>query len=174
MEPRIVETQQMLLVGFSFFGDPFEMAGGWSEENEIGRTWTRFMSFLEKHRASIKHVVTDAVAYEVHVHHEETAQTGEFEVFVGLEVEDLEDVPVQLTVKVLPPATYAAFTLHGEQIVSDWSKMVFAEWLPQAGYEGDHSHSIQRYDERFKGLDPIDESVLEIYIPVRSREPGDT
>jgi hypothetical protein len=46
MEPRIVETGQMTLLGFSFFGDPFRFHGGWEEENEIGRLWSRFMAYL--------------------------------------------------------------------------------------------------------------------------------
>ncbi len=174
MEPKLVETQQMLLVGFNFFGDPFELSGGWTEENEIGRTWKRFIRFQEEHPQRLKHVTTYEVAYEVHIYHEETPQTGEFEVFVGLEVEELEEVPLELCVKILPPATYAVFTLHGEQIVSDWAMMIFAEWLPQAGYEGEHTHSIQRYDERFKGVDSIAESILEIYIPIKNRGPGHT
>jgi len=172
MKPTIVEAGQRLLVGFSFFGDPFQVAAGWSEENEIGRSWKRLMAFLEREGPALKHVIAEDVAYEVHVYHPETPQTGEFEVFVGLEVAALEGVPLEMTVKVLPPATYAVFTLVGQQIVSDWHRQVFAEWLPAAGLEGEHSHSIQRYDERFKDLDPIDESVLDVYIPVKRPAPG--
>jgi predicted transcriptional regulator YdeE len=174
MKPAIVERPYMLLVGFSFFGDPFQAAAGWSEENEIGRTWQRFMTFMDKHGQAVQHVVANDVAYELHVYHEETPRTGEFEVFVGVEVAKLENVPLELTVKALPPATYAVFTLEGEQIVSDWYMQILAQWLPQAGYEGQQSHIIQRYDERFKGLDPIDNSVLEVYIPVKKRARGKT
>jgi hypothetical protein len=85
MEPRIIEKPQMILLGFNFFGDPFKISGGWTEENEIGRLWQRFMAYLAKHRPRIKHIKTDAVMYEVHVEHEETALTGEHEVFVGNE-----------------------------------------------------------------------------------------
>ena len=42
MEPRIVESERIILVGFSFFGDPFALSAGWTEENEIGRLWQRF------------------------------------------------------------------------------------------------------------------------------------
>lgn len=173
MKPAIVKRPQMLLIGFSFFGDPFQMAAGWSEENEIGRTWKRFMTFLENHDQAIQHVVANDVAYELHVYHEETTTTGEFEVFVGVEVARLDDVPLELSVKILPPATYASFALEGQQIISDWHMMAFTEWLPRAGYEGEHGHLIQRYDERFKGLDPIDDSVLEVYIPVKTRVTGE-
>jgi len=167
MEPTIVKMEQRLLVGLSFFGDPFKLSAGWTEENEIGRLWKRLITYLGTNPGAIKQVVGENVMYEVQIYHEETLQTGEFEVFVGLEVEKLQAVPLELSVKILPPAIYAMFTLQGEQIVSDWTMNIFAEWLPAAGYEGLHSHSIQRYDERFKGLDPIDESILEVYIPVK-------
>ena len=174
MEPtRIVEKGQILLLGFSFFGDPFRISGGWTEENEIGRLWQRFMAYFAKHRHRIKHVVTDAVMYEVHIEHKETALTGEYEVFVGLEVDKLEDVPVEASVKILPPVTYALFTLEGEQITSDWNKMI-QEWMTGSGYESAYPYGFQRYDERFKGVDSIAESILEIYIPVKNRGPGHT
>lgn len=170
MEPRLVEKHQMILLGFSFFGDPFRISGGWAEENEIGRLWKRFMTYLAKHRHRIKHVTTDAVMYEVHIQHEETTHTGEFEVFAGLEVERLGDVPVEMSVRILPPATYAVFTLQGEEITSDWQKRIYAEWMPQSGYQSDYAYSFQRYDERFKGVQNINESILEVYIPVRERQ----
>jgi predicted transcriptional regulator YdeE len=166
MEPLIVEKPQMTLLGLSFFGDPFSLSAGWTEENEIGRLWKRFMAYLAGHRQQIRHVVSEAVAYEVHIYHEETPQTGEFEVFVGLQVSKLEDVPLEMSAKILPPATYATFTLEGEQVGQDWPLLIIGEWLPEAGYEADHTHSIQRYDERFKGIERIDESVLEVHIPL--------
>jgi AraC family transcriptional regulator len=167
MEPTIVELPQIVLLGYSFFGDPFKLSAGWTEENEIGRLWMRFMAFLAENGQRIKHVSEDQVAYEVHIYDEETQRTGEFEVFVGTGVERLEDVPLELSAKILPPATYAVFSLQGEQITSDWALVILTEWMPQSGYESDHGYSIQRYDERFKGLDRLEESVLEVLIPVR-------
>ncbi|MFZ5915569.1 MAG: GyrI-like domain-containing protein [Chloroflexota bacterium] len=167
MEPTIVEQPQLILLGFSFFGDPFAMAGGWSEENEIGRLWARFMAYLDRNRVRIRHAKPDAVMYEVHIMHQETQRTGEFEVFVGLEVTQIEGAPLDTSIKVLPAAAYAVFTLRGEQIVSDWIWLI-GEWLSQAGLESDWNHSIQRYDERFKGLQRIQESVLDVYIPLKS------
>ena len=38
-----------MLVGLSFYGDPFDTSGVWTEENHIGRTWQRLMSYLEQH-----------------------------------------------------------------------------------------------------------------------------
>ncbi|MGD9315938.1 MAG: GyrI-like domain-containing protein [Anaerolineae bacterium] len=170
MKPIIVELDQITLLGFNFFGDPFQFSGDWSEENEIGRLWVRLVGYLAGYRAQIRHVVDDRVMYEVHIHHADTNRTGEFEVFAGLEVERLEDVPVVLSAKVLPAATYALFTLQGEEITSDWPWLVGTEWLPDAGYEMTGDYSFQRYDERFKGMDRIAESVLDVYIPVKALE----
>ena len=172
MEPTMIEKRQMILLGFSFFGDPFRVSGGWTEENEIGRLWKRFMAYFAEHRHRIKHVKTDAAMYEVHIEHEETALTGEYEVFVGLEVEKLEDVPVDMAVKILPPTTYAVFTLEGEQITSDWNNMIY-EWMSRSGYQRAHPYGFQLYDERFKGVQHIDESILDADVPVeRSGDEG--
>ena len=168
MEPKLVQAGQLTLLGFSFFGDPFRLSGGWTEENEIGRLWTRFMAFLDEHRSRIRHVTSWEVMYELHVEHPETAQTGEFEVFAGLQVESLEDVPVELTCKVLPPTTYAVFTLRGEQITSDWN-MTITGWMSRSGYQRAYPYGYQRYDERFKGVERIKESVLDVYVPVEKK-----
>jgi predicted transcriptional regulator YdeE len=169
MEPEIVEKGQMLLLGFSFFGDPFAESGGWTEENEIGRLWQRLIAYLETHGAQIRHLSEPEVMYEVHVADEEAAARGHFQVFAGLEVDALEDVPPELLVKVLPATTYAVFTLRGAEIVSDWSKMIDEGWLAGSPYEPAYAYGFQRYDHRFKGVDQIEDSVLEAWVPVRRR-----
>jgi predicted transcriptional regulator YdeE len=166
MEATIVELPQIALLGLGFFGDPFKLSAGWTEENEIGRLWSRYMAFLIEHGQRIKHVTDDRVAYEVHVYGEETKRTGEFEVFVGTPVEQLEDVPLELSAKIIPPSRYAVFTLKGELIASDWSLTIMTEWMPKSGYEGNYQYSMQRYDQRFKGLDRLEESALDVLIPI--------
>jgi len=167
MEPRVIEQPEMILVGFDFFGDPFKFSAGWTEENEIGRLWKRFMAYFDQYQDQLQHIKDRSVMYELHIEHPETPQTGEYEVFVGLEVEVLEHVPIEVTVKVLPETLYAVFTLRGEQITSDWSKLIYQEWMPGSGYQPSHRYGLQCYDERFKGLDQIEESELKVYIPIQ-------
>jgi AraC family transcriptional regulator len=167
MEPRIVEQGQMLLVGLCFYGDPFAESGGWTEENEIGRLWDRFTAYMTDHRDAIQQMKDEDVAYEVHIETAETASKGFREVFVGVEVERLANVPVDLLVKILPATTYAVFTLKGEQIASDWS-MIIGEWLRRSTYESAGNYGLQRYDKRFRGLDNLTASELDVYIPVKS------
>ncbi len=170
MEPVIIDRPRMILVGFGFFGDPFGISTAWSEENEIGRLWMRFMAYLSVSGERIRHLSGERVMYEVHVYHPETAETGEVEVFVGLEVEELDELSPELLAKILPPTCYAVFTLHGEEIVSDWPLLIYNEWLPASGYQNAHPYSFQRYDERFQGMDRVEDSVLEVYVPICQRQ----
>ena len=171
IEPtRIIERPRLRLAGFSFYGDPFAFSDGWSMDNEIGRLWQRLMTFLAAHDDHIPGMTDEQAMFEVHIEHPETRSKGLFEVFVGVPVEELKDLPVELVVKILPPVRYAVFTLRGETITSDWGHEIYQVWLPQSSYREAYPYSFQYYDERFKGLDRVDESVLDIYVPVAPRE----
>ncbi len=166
MDTKILTEQEFLVVGMSFYGDPFTQASGWDEDNEIGLLWKRFMAFYYENNEAIKHKVAPDVCLEIHIETKETTEKGNVEVFVGVIVDKLEATPVECVVKVLPVTQYAVFTLQGQQITSDWSKMVYG-WLPSAGYCISYKYTIQYYDSRFKGLDKIEESSLDIYLPVK-------
>lgn len=166
MHSKIVEIPPLLLVGFDFFGDPFRSYGGWSEENEIGRLWARWMTYLAQ-RPALPPLSAPDVMYEVHIYPPEMLQTGEFEVFVGVEVVALEALPPDVVAKMLPGGRYAVFTLAGSEIVSDWTWQLDHEWLPALGAQRCPTFSIQRYDARFKGMQAVDESELDVYIPLQ-------
>lgn len=166
MKPTIVQKDEIILVGMSFYGDPFETSAGWTEENQIGRLWQRLMAYLAENAEAIKHRVPIEASYEVHVYGPETMSKGLFEVFVGLQVERLESVPVDLGVKILPPTEYAIFTLQGEQIASDWH-LEIDQWIAAAGYQVAYPYNFQYYDERFRGLDLIEDSQLDVFMPVK-------
>ena len=171
MEPtRIIERPRLWLAGFDFFGDPFAFSDGWSMDNEIGRLWQRFMTFFAAHDNHIPGMTGEQAMVEVHVEHPETRSKGVFEVFVGVPVEACDALPVELVVKVLPPVQYAIFTLRGEAITGDWGRDIYQEWLPRSAYREAYPFSFQYYDERFKGLERVEESVLDVYVPVAPRE----
>lgn len=171
MLPEIRQYPIRYLAGFSFFGNPFEQYSGWTEENEIGRLWTRYMAYMRQHAGSLPAAWTatgeTGVAYELHIYHPETPATGEFEVFAGHLISDPAPTPTVMSVKVLPAAPYAVFTLRGQQITGDWGKEIYQDWLPSSGYRSDYAFSYQRYDHRFRGLDQLEDSTLEVHIPLQ-------
>ncbi|TLX67710.1 GyrI-like domain-containing protein [Labilibacter sediminis] len=105
----------------------------------------------------------------MHLQNSETPTTGEFEVFVGYEIADVETVSFELCVKVLPPTDYALFTLRGDQMMGE--EPIVDQWLATNPYEIAHTYFVQRYDDRFKGLDRVEESVLDFLVPVTLIEP---
>ena len=172
MEPKIIERGATMLAGMVFYGDPFAGSEGWSQENEIGRLWGRFNRFWDARRNEIPHVVDENVGYELHVEPVEYAETRNFYVMVGVEIADLEDLPLELSVKVLPAGSYAVFTLRGPEIASNWPDAIYKGWLPESGYEEARKFTVERYDgERFKGIDDP-ESELDIWVPVRKKGAG--
>ena len=86
--------------------------------------------------------------------------------FVGVEVEKVEKLPLEMFTKILPASKYAVFTLKGKEITSNWQNKIYKEWLPQSGYEEAHKFLIEYYDDRFRGTDNS-ESELDIYVPVK-------
>lgn len=167
MKVKIIEKKEIILYGFSFFGDPFKTHDVWQEDNEIGQLWYRFMDFFEKNKEKIKNIKDEKLLYEIHIDNEETKIKGLYEVFVGIEIEKAEDLPVDGLIKILPACEYGVFTLKGEQIQSDWAKEIFEKWMPESGYSRAHNFGFNLYDDRFKGMDNIKESELDVYVPIK-------
>ena len=167
MKPKLVKGSEMVLVGMSFYGDPFARGPGWTDQNEIGRLWKRFIAFDEANPEAIKHRTDPFACVEGHFDAAETKEKGFSEVFVGFQVDRLEDVPLECVVKVLPAVDYLVFTLVGEDIRSDWPVKIHNEEVPKAGYAAAYPYCLEWYDARFKGLDKIAESELDIYVPVK-------
>jgi AraC family transcriptional regulator len=129
------------------------------------------MRYMAQHGNNVKHLINPEVYYEVHVEHPETVEKGHFDVFVGQEVDQLADVPIEPLIRILPPTTYAVFTLHGQQIFADWMQEVW-EWFQRSGYQRAYTYGFQLYDRRFKGLQNIEESAIDVYIPVKLSRQG--
>lgn len=164
MEPVIEHRKVWTIAGFSFYGDPTRAHAGWTHENEIGRLWQRFTGFCARPEIRESDLARAPVNYEVHLRNEQTDASGELEVFVGAETTDPFAAPVDLCLKVMPEADYAVFTLRGRQIFGG-EDCPIDEWLARSGYRA-LPLSIQRYDERFKGIDRIEESELDFLIPL--------
>jgi predicted transcriptional regulator YdeE len=163
----LVQKERLVLAGMSFFGDPFQFSGDWSEENEIGHLWKRYLNFRGSPIPTAQVLLHPEVSYEMHLWNTETQQKGFYEVFVGQEVQDALDIPLELSCKVLPACQYAIFTLQGQQIIDDWPKWIYQEWLPTSGYREAYPFLLQCYDPRFKSLKDLDNSILEVQIPIR-------
>lgn len=155
MEIHIIELQPMILVGVVGTGESVS-------EIDIAGLWDRFVSHEEK----IQHKTGPEVGYELHI--EEETQPKMHFTLVGVAVEKLEALPLELFAKSVPGGTYVQYTHHFKDgDYGDAFKLVY-DWIKQSAYEPAHAFDIQVYGERFKGSEDPD-SVLEILVPVREK-----
>lgn len=164
MNSEVIHLDELYIGGAVFFGDPFSQKGGWDGENEIGKTWARYMEFRNKNEEYL-HLKGDGFCYEIHVYNEKVHETGIYEIFIGEAINDVK-ISYHMSVKYFPPLDYLKVTLRGHEIISDWWLKVDKEILPSLNLKRIHNFSMQRYDERFKGVDKIESSELEVLIPV--------
>jgi AraC family transcriptional regulator len=136
-----------------------------AEQNEVGELWKRFVGFCQSKENPIKHAVTKA-GYEVWFDFEVKGDTPNKYTFVGIEVEKIEDPPLELVAKFLPETRYAVFTLKGSEIKTGLPR-IWKEWLPESELVKSYDYLIEYYDfRRFKGLyDP--DSELDFMVPVK-------
>lgn len=167
---HIIEKKSLTLVGCVFYGDPFHSKRGWDVENEIGLLWQRFMSLYENHKDTIeKYRVHKSTAYEVHIQPEEYSETKKFYVYVGVEVEKLGEMPLEMFSKIFPETMYAVFTFRGTNVFKG-GEYIWKEWLPNSGYEEAYPYVVLAYEKgRFYGLDD-ENSEIDYYVPVRRKE----
>ena len=167
LNPQITALPAMALAGFSFFGDPFHSHSGWTEENEIGRVWQRLTVFYDAIPAEMRHNADESVWYELHLEHPGSIEKGEWEIFVAYQIEKPEAHAIEMTVKYLPAMTWAIFPIKGSDIGSFDTE--YKKWLEASGYEEELPLLVERYDERFKGMDNLEESELDYMVPVRKK-----
>ena len=68
MKHKIIDKDEMKLIGSIFYGDPFHSIKGWSIENEIGRLWVRFIKLLDEKKEQLKEIlINPSKTYEVHI-----------------------------------------------------------------------------------------------------------
>ena len=113
----------------------------------------------------IKEQVKDhKTEYEIHLwNEEEFKETGQFKVFIGTEVNKLENIPIELDCLIIPAAKYACYTAKGKSIHSTQTDKV----IPKSEYPRkivrDQQWEIQVYDNRWKN-DDLDSSELDYMV----------
>jgi AraC family transcriptional regulator len=153
MEPVIVDKSEMTLVGMVTYGQT---------KNEIVKIWERFDAQIHR----VKNASLEA-RYALIIWNDETEQTGNENIFVGVQVEQVEDLPKEMFVKVLPASQYAKITVKASELDTIWG-LVFGEWLPASNYQDKgyivESYPADRYDD-----DNLDDSEIDVFIPIRMR-----
>ncbi|QEE16221.1 GyrI-like domain-containing protein [Promethearchaeum syntrophicum] len=167
--PIITEPIQLRLLGCEFYGNPFQSAGEWSSENEIGILWQRFLRYANKYKFIFEKLNQHPnYSYEIHFEPDNFSQTKKFYVFVGILIDYFDEIPLEFMIKQFPSTQYAEFTTKmTENTIAEY---IFQDWLgsDKSEYTQAYPYVIQRYGIKFKGLDNPD-SEIDWLIPVRKR-----
>jgi AraC family transcriptional regulator len=155
MEPQFVDKHEMIFIGI--VGCSSDVS-----QLDICGLWERF----NEHSQNIKHQI-EGKNYELHIQ-EETLPSMHF-CLAGVQVQKIEDMPIELFAKVIPPCRYAVFTHHFRDGGFNFAFKAVYDWLKESEYTAAYPFDIQCYDERFKGPDSP-ESILEIYVPIASQQ----
>ncbi len=154
MQVKIVEQEGMILVGVVAVGSSVE-------DIDISKLWQRFIAKYGDVQRKV-----EGKNYEMHVW-DELAPPKHY-CFIGVEVEEIKDLPIELFMKAIPRHTYAVFTHCFRDGGYGQAYKNIDKWLKSSQYTDPYNFDIQCYDERFQGPDDP-ESVMEFYIPVKSR-----
>jgi AraC family transcriptional regulator len=166
---EILNEKSLKLLGCVYYGDPFHSEEKWSKDNEIGLLWSRFYNLYEKHRENFEKSAVNEIAYEVHIQPGDYSETGKFYVYVGLEVDRIDEVPLEMFCKILPSTKYAIFTFKGREMFKG-GEYIWQEWLPNSEYEETYPYLMLAYHKsRYYGLDS-ENSEVDYYIPIKPKK----
>ncbi|MDP3178877.1 MAG: GyrI-like domain-containing protein, partial [Spirochaetaceae bacterium] len=87
---------------------------------------------------------------------------------VGVEVGRSAAPPPLCSLKILPAGDYALVTTRGAEITADWTGELARGFLAPAGRELAGDFSLNVYDRRFKGMDRLGESELDVLLPLKA------
>ena len=170
MEYEIVKKEKIKLMGLNYHGSITE--NGVAFEERVEDIWRRLSEFCMNKWESIEEsVINPELSYEIQLWNEkELEESGQMSVFVGVEFDNLESIPIELVGKVLPGDKYISFVLEGEEI-HGWEEFLLQEWFPESNYWmksfDEQLFHIQCFHEhRFKGIDKLEESELKVLVPV--------
>ncbi len=152
MKPEFVKKPEMTLVGIVGCAPDVTHA-------DIYAPWQRFD---DQHSEHIRYRVEEKV-YEIHIQ-EETTPPMHF-CLVGAEVRRIEQLPIELFVKVIPACEYAVFTHQFKDGGFDHAFKGVYDWLENSEYASAYRFDVQCYNSRFKSPDDP-ESVVEIWVPI--------
>ncbi|MBP8081732.1 MAG: AraC family transcriptional regulator [Spirochaetes bacterium] len=158
VSPVIKELEEIRLVGISIFT---------RDKREIREVWEMFMRSSEKIcRRSIYSGKCSYPGFGLECYNEEFFESGKFFYMPAVQVDSFDDMPVEMSAKIIPPAKYAVFTHKGiPSAISETITSAYEVWIPESGYKADRSYDFEFYDDRFKP--DSKDSEIDIFIPVK-------
>lgn len=160
MEPKIVSMPGFTVAGMAVrTTNEAEKSG----DGKIPQLWKTYGE--ERIWETIPHQIGSEYTYGVYSDYENGAD-GLYNMMVGVEVNDLEQLPDHLTGSAIPAASYAVFTSNVgplSQIVPELWQHIW-QWFAASSVKRSFTYDFERYDAR--SANP-GQAQMEIYIAIR-------
>ncbi|GMQ55914.1 AraC family transcriptional regulator [Vallitalea sediminicola] len=152
--PELIVKDDIKLVGIPFYYDI-------QFNNNLSEPWGHLMS----HLGVIKNKVEPQRFYQLQYWFPEQ-DTESIYFYIAVEVSDFEDIPIQLTEKVISKHKYLKFQHKGlANQVGYTYKYIYNEYLPETDYQLPYLFNFEYYGKQHLGPYNAD-SISDIYIPV--------
>lgn len=158
MEPKFIERDEFILVGVRK-----HTSNGW---HVIGEAWGELKANMKK----IKRVNPD-VMYGFEDYSEDfSSEPLQYYYMAAVETDNITDIPEGMCVKKIPKATYAVFTVNGNNSNGEIGKAfryIYDNWLPNSDYyiSDELCADYEYYDERWDCQSAS--AQMDLYIPVK-------
>ena len=127
--------------------------------------WQRFMP----RRKEVSHTLNMDL-YSIQVfsksYWEQFNPSATFTKWVGVPVSQIDRVPIDMDVMIIPAGRYAVFTFVGnEQMAPAFFEKIYGEWLPNSIYDLDDRPHFEILGTKYKRSDPTSEET--VWIPIK-------
>lgn len=127
--------------------------------------WQRFMPRLKE----VSHTLNRDL-YSIQVfsksYWEKFNPSATFTKWVGVPVSQIDRVPIDMDVMIIPAGRYAVFTFVGnEQMAPAFFEKIYSEWLLNSIYDLDDRPHFEILGTKYKRSDPTSEET--VWIPIK-------
>lgn len=165
VEFKIDKLSELKLIGVSGFShNPYD-----GNPNLISKLWNIFSHLTEKYKKLLKQKIIFGKDYEFDIWNEKEQAEGKFKKsFVGVEVRDLSDIPIEFDIMIVPKSKYAVCKMQGK--IPGVFKSPIDEKFPSDKHpramSGNHHWYFQLYTDEFQDGNS-ESSVLYHYLAIK-------
>ncbi|MBU2512522.1 GyrI-like domain-containing protein [bacterium] len=155
-EPNFETMSKTILIGMSYFGN---------NQPEIKELWSKLGEWEDQ----LKNIIDPCRRYGLVLYGESFAKSKEFGYLASFELKidsliDLEKLPFEFSLKVLPAARYAVFVHRGAVETIPYSyEYIYGTWLSQSEFDLAAPFDFEFY---YQAYDPLDADSLEFSINI--------
>lgn len=155
MEPEIIESRELLVVG--------KIYEGTNENQEISELWDKEIIPRLDEIKRVDNMVTYGVC-----DFDSSLPNGGFRYLGGAEVASPADCPPGMQLWRVPAGKYAVFKHIGAlETLSKTYDAIYNNWMPKSAYKRANRPDLEVYNEEFHDFSP--DSVLYLWVPIEEK-----